>query len=102
MIINLKAIPEKYKDLILGLGEIGWGVTEEKTDEEHIENFKATLLLTSEHFGLRDKTKMHGIYLKDTGSVIAKTGNSPNSEFTTPVFVWLWNTLHMNLVKTMK
>lgn len=102
LIISLKEIPQDIKDAVLALGPAEWGAEGPKTKEEHLSTFSLNLRLTEEHFGLPEKTEMHGLYCKDSERVIFKSGNSPNSALTTPLFEFLWNNLYNALSKTVK
>lgn len=91
MIFNL---PDDIVARLLAVGRVEWGTSLYQTDEEHVEDYRNTLRITREHFATEaEETAIHGVYLDGTNTVLAHTGNSPNSPQHARILVGAWNQL---------
>ncbi|ASY62468.1 hypothetical protein SJ05684_c10100 [Sinorhizobium sojae CCBAU 05684] len=87
-------LPDDIIERLLAVGRVEWGTSLYQADEKHVEDFRDTLRITREHFATEaDETAIHGVYLEGTGTVLAHTGNSPNSPQHARILVGAWNQL---------
>lgn len=87
-------LPNDIIERLLAVGRVEWGTSLYQADEKHVEDFRDTLRITREHFATEaDETAIHGVYLEGTGTVLAHTGNSPNSPQHARILVGAWNQL---------
>ncbi len=93
-------LPADIIESLLAIGPVEWGQTFCQSDEKHVDDFRDTLRITREHFGIADEaTGIHGVYLEGTGTVLAHTGMSPNSPQHARILVGAWNQL-VEIAKT--
>jgi hypothetical protein len=87
-------LPEDVIDSLLSMGRVEWGTSLHQTDEKHVEDMRDTLRITREYFNTEaEETAIHGVYLEGTNTVLAHTGNSPNSPQHARILVGAWNQL---------
>lgn len=89
-----KRMPDDVIESLMAIGPVEWGATHSQEDEKHVEDLRDTLRLTREHFNIdAENTAIHGVYLAGTGTVLAHTGNSPNSPQHARIIAGIWNHL---------
>lgn len=87
-------LPDDVIESLLAMGRVEWGTSLHQPDEKHVEDLRDTLRITREYFGTEEEeTAVHGVYLAGTNTVLAHTGNSPNSPQHARILVGAWNQL---------
>jgi len=70
-----------------------WGATGPLTKEEHLANHAKSIEITTEAFGLEEKTQRHFICIEGSETIYADMGMSPNSPKRAQYLVGLLTTL---------
>lgn len=87
-------LPEDIIKSLLQIGLVEWGQTFCQSDEKHVEDFRDTLRITRDHFGIEaEETTIHYVCLEGTSTVLAHTGMSPNSPQHARILAGAWNQL---------
>lgn len=87
-------LPADVIESLLAIGPVEWGQTFCQSDEKHVDDFRDTLRITREHFGIEAKeTTISYVALDGTGTVLATTGMSPNSPQHSRILAAAWNQL---------
>ncbi|RVI91802.1 hypothetical protein [Sinorhizobium meliloti] len=87
-------LPDDIVDRLLAVGRVEWGTSLYQTDKKHVEDYSDTLRITREYFATEsEETAIHGVYLEGSNTVLAHTGNSPNSPQHARILVGAWNQL---------
>lgn len=85
------ALPADIVAALISIGRSDWAATAAKSDEEHTKGFANSLRLTREHFNTEGEQELHGVYVKNSGTVICHTGTSPNSAIHAQILTGAWN-----------
>lgn len=87
-------LPADIVSSLLAVGTVEWGQTFCQSDEKHVEDFANTLQLTRSGLGITDQeTTIHYVCIADTATIVALTGNSPNSAQRARILAGAWNHL---------
>ena len=88
------ALPDDIVERVLAIGRVEWGTSHYQTDEQHVDDFRDTLRITREHFKREERvTAIHGLFLAGSNTILANTGNSPNSPQHARILTGVWNQL---------
>ena len=82
---------QEMQEAALKIGHVEWGTTHAHDADGHADHVRNSVKTTSETFGQMEDQKMHGLYVKDTETVIGHTGTSPNSPTHARILTALWN-----------
>jgi len=78
---------------VRSIGRVEAGITDRKSDSEHVEDERLTLAATRDHFGFEGDRHMHGVYREGSDVMLAKTGTGPNASAHADILAHLWNHL---------
>lgn len=98
--MDITTIPDDIIERMMAVGFIEWGAVNNKTDEQHIEDFRDTLAITrAAHQMPNGLQSLHGCYLPGSSTIVCHTGTSPNSGDHARIIAGLWNSVLVLLYK---
>lgn len=97
--MKISDFPKELLQRVREAGPCEWGATADASAEQHGEDLKNSIRLTSEFFDQVGDQQMHGLYLANTDVILCHTGTSPNSPMNAQILCGLWNWVFENLPK---